>query len=61
MDGLKDLQSIPIYVWVIVGIALLIQASWIFWDAAKRGEHKWLWGFFGLINAPGNLIITLIK
>jgi len=41
-------------------IILLAQGSWIFYDASKRGENKWLWGFFGLLNSPSNLIIYLI-
>lgn len=40
---------------------LLIQASWIFQDARKRGEkYYWLWGLFGLINVPQGIIIYLI-
>lgn len=40
---------------------LLAQATWIFWDARKRGEkYYWLWGIFGLMSVPGNLIIYLI-
>lgn len=40
---------------------LLLQASWIFRDARKRGEkYYWLWGLFGLMNIPQSLIIYLI-
>jgi hypothetical protein len=40
---------------------LLVQGSWIFYDARKRGEkYYWLWGLFGLINTPGNLIVYLL-
>ncbi len=40
---------------------LLVQGFWIFNDARKRGEkYYWLWGLFGLMNTPGNLIIYLI-
>ncbi|WP_163195835.1 sigmaY antisigma factor component [Clostridium thermarum] len=46
---------------IIVIPLLLIQASWIFQDARKRGEkYYWLWGLFGLINVPQSLIIYLI-
>lgn len=48
-------------VFIVVSLVLLIsQATWIFYDASKRGENKWLWGFFGLINLPSSLIIYLI-
>ncbi|MEG0775258.1 sigmaY antisigma factor component [Clostridium sp.] len=40
---------------------LLIQGSWIFYDARKRKEkYYWLWGLFGLINAPSSLLVYLI-
>lgn len=40
---------------------LLIQGSWIFYDARKRKEkYYWLWGLFGLINAPSSLLVYLL-
>ena len=54
------LENYLIYIWALIGIVLIIQASWIFRDASKRGEAKWLWAFFGLLNTPSNLIIYLI-
>ena len=49
---------------IILSIAiplLLIQATWIFLDARKRGEkYYWLWGIFGLIHVPESLIVYLI-
>lgn len=41
-------------------ILLSIQAFWIFKDAEKRGMNKWLWGIFGFLNTPTNLLIYLI-
>lgn len=46
---------------IIVIPILILQGLWIFKDAKKRGEkYYWLWGVFGLLNTPGNLIIYLI-
>ena len=40
---------------------LIIQGTWIFIDAKKRGErHYWLWGLFGIIHVPFSLIIYLV-
>jgi len=50
-------------IFIIIAIIpfLLLQASWIFKDAKKRGEkYYWLWGLFGLINLPESLIIYLV-
>jgi hypothetical protein len=40
---------------------LLVQASWIFYDARNRKEkYYWLWGLFGLINCPSSLLVYLL-
>lgn len=57
---MNELKLIPQYLWVILAAAALTQGCWIFMDASRRGEHKWLWGFFGLLNIPSNLIIYLL-
>lgn len=50
-----------IIILIVVIPLLIIQASWIFQDAKKRGEkHYWLWGIFGLLHIPECLIIYLI-
>ena len=57
---MNDLKDIPLYLWIVLIVLLLAQGCWIFWDASKRGENKWLWGLFGLLNIPSNLIVYLI-
>ncbi len=47
-------------VWGFIILIVLIQASWIFNDASKRGENKWIWGLLGCINVPSSLLIYLI-
>lgn len=57
---MKELN--PAFWPVLIGAIILvtIQGTWIFLDARKRGENYWLWGLFGLMNTPGNLIVYLI-
>jgi rubrerythrin len=50
----------PYGLFAIIGIVLVIQANWVFRDAEKRGENKWLWGAFALLNTPSNLLIYLL-
>lgn len=46
---------------VLLSPILLIQGAWIFRDAKKRGEkYYWIWGIFGILNVPSNLIIYLL-
>jgi len=53
-------MEINIYGIILIAIIMITQASWIFYDASKRNENKWLWGFFGLIHCPSSLIIYLL-
>jgi hypothetical protein len=53
-------NNIPVYGWILVAVLLISQASWIFLDASKRGENKWLWGLYGLTNVPSSLIVYLL-
>ncbi|MFZ7121005.1 MAG: hypothetical protein ACOWWH_08665 [Eubacteriaceae bacterium] len=56
----SDLSIIPYWVWTLLAVILLIQGTWIFNDANKRGMNRWLWGLLGLLNTPTNLIVYLI-
>ena len=42
-------------------LLVLIQGTWIFLNARKRGEkYYWLWGLLGLTSVPSALIVYLI-
>lgn len=46
---------------ILLPAILLVQATWIFVDARRRGEsYYWLWGLFGLLNVPSSLIVYLL-
>ena len=47
-----ELAAMPWYLWILLGSLLLTQSIWIYKDAEKRGENKWLWGLYGLTNVP---------
>ena len=57
---MNKIATLPLYVWVLLAVALMSQAAWIFRDASKRGENKWLWGLYGLTNVPSSLIVYLL-
>ena len=42
---------------ILLGIFLLVQGSWIFQDARRRGRFPWLWGLWGITGFPTPLII----
>lgn len=54
------MKTQDIIILVTIAILLFSQGLWMFYDAGKRNEQKWLWGFLGLIHFPSSLIIYLI-
>ncbi|SDG47739.1 hypothetical protein SAMN04488542_14613 [Fontibacillus panacisegetis] len=56
-------QSGPLPPWwalVLIALLLLIQSTWMFIDARKRGRRAWLWGLWGVLNCPSSLIVYLL-
>lgn len=51
------MDTLDIAILVVVGIVLLCQATWLFIDAHGRSRYPWLWGIWGLIQAPTPLIV----
>jgi hypothetical protein len=52
--------TLPIWAWVLLASVLFLQALWIYLDAAKRNENKFIWGFLGLFNFPSSLLVYLL-
>lgn len=39
---------------------LLTQGTWLFMDARKYSRYPWLWGLWGLIQAPVPSVVYLL-
>jgi hypothetical protein len=57
---LSELRDVPIWLWVILAIALLIQSTCLFIDARKHGRYPWFWGIWGLFSIPLPTILYLL-
>lgn len=40
------------YAIAICAVLALIQGTWLFLDARRRGKYPWLWGLWGLTTIP---------
>lgn len=49
-----------LWIWILIGLLLFTQGTWMFIDASKRGRRAWLWGLWGSINCPTPLIVYLL-
>jgi len=56
----EELQNIPLLLWLLIFAILICQGTWLFYDSKKRGNNKWFWGIWGLLNFPTPLILYLI-
>ena len=54
-----ELKEIPIWIIVTIVLLLLLQGTWLFLDAGKRGKWRWFWGLWGLTSVPTPLLIYL--
>ncbi|AJY73622.1 hypothetical protein [Paenibacillus beijingensis] len=52
--------DIPWYLWVLLCLVLLIQSTWLFVHAGRKGQRRWFWGLWGLIQVPMPIIVYLI-
>lgn len=50
-------SDLPWYGWLLLGLLLLAQATWLFVDARRRGARPWLWGLLGLVQFPMPLLL----
>jgi hypothetical protein len=55
-----ELKEIPIWIIVTIVLLLLLQGTWLFIDAGKRGKWRWFWGLWGLTSAPTPVLIYLL-
>lgn len=56
---MNELKELPLWFFVIIVPILLLQGTWMFIDASKRGKWRWFWGIWGLMNVPTPILIYL--
>lgn len=58
---MKELREVPFGVWILLAAVLLLQGTWLFRDAQRRGLEKlsWFWGIWGLTGLPSPTICYL--
>lgn len=44
-------------IWIFTVMLLLVQSTWIFLSARKRGKNPWFWGLIGLLNIPSSALL----
>lgn len=52
-----NLDNPPLWMWIVLGIVLFTQGTWLFNNATKRGRRAWFWGLWGIMNCPTPLIV----
>jgi len=57
---LQPYATLPLYLWVLLGVLLLSESTWLFRNAQKHSKYPWLWGLWGLTSFPTPLVVYLI-
>jgi len=58
-NDFSNISTMPLGLWILLAAILFTQAIFLYQDAAKRNANKWIWGIWGLIQAPTPLIVYL--
>lgn len=55
------LWGIPLWAFMLSLVPLvLLQGSWLFKDARRRGKWPWFWGLWGLIQVPTPFVLYML-
>ncbi|WP_379131409.1 hypothetical protein [Paenibacillus sp. sgz500958] len=57
---MNESQGFPAWLFIPLGIALLIQGTLLFRDARKRGKKAWFWGLWGITGLPTPTVVYLL-
>lgn len=57
---MNELQDIPLWLWVCIALAVLLQGTFLFRDAKKRGRRAWFWGLWGMTTVPSPVVVYLL-
>lgn len=51
-ENITSIQELPLWFWIVLIPALIIQGTCIFLHARKHGHYPWLWALWGFISIP---------
>ncbi|MCL6604560.1 MAG: hypothetical protein K6T94_16980 [Paenibacillus sp.] len=57
---MNDLQELPIWVLLLIIGAVMLQGTWLFRNARKRGKKAWFWGLWGVTTVPMPTLVYLV-
>ncbi|MEK5239747.1 hypothetical protein NST99_29215 [Paenibacillus sp. FSL L8-0470] len=59
---MSELKDVPLWLWICLAAVLMLQGTWIFRDAQKRGKGgmAWFWGVWGLTGIPTPAVCYLL-
>jgi len=57
---MNELREIPAGWMILIIAALLLQGTWLFRNARKRGKRAWFWGLWGVTTVPTPTVVYLL-
>ncbi|WP_339318861.1 hypothetical protein [Paenibacillus sp. FSL R10-2734] len=57
---MNELQDVPLWLWVCIAVAVMLQGTLLFRDARRRGRKAWFWGLWGMTTVPSPAVVYLL-
>lgn len=57
---MNELQDIPLWLWICIVVAVMLQGTLLFRDARKRGRRAWFWGLWAMTTVPTPSVVYLL-
>lgn len=57
---MNELRVIPVWLWILIIAAVLLQGTCLFRNARKRGKRAWFWGLWGVTTLPMPTVVYFL-
>ncbi|OMD38349.1 hypothetical protein [Paenibacillus odorifer] len=57
---MNELQDVPLWLWLLIAVLLMLQGTFLFRDARRRGRKAWFWGLWAITTVPSPTLVYLL-
>lgn len=57
---MNELQDIPLWLWILIAVLLMLQGTFLFRDARRRGRKAWFWGLWAITTVPSPVLVYIL-
>ncbi|WP_375104001.1 hypothetical protein ACDZ28_03440 [Paenibacillus sp. RS8] len=57
---MNELQDVPLWLWILIAVLLMLQGTFLFRDARRRGRKAWFWGLWAITTVPSPVLVYIL-